>query len=189
MATPDQLAALDLAKYQQFHEIARARMKEISALSTLGLRSILLLSGGAIVSLFTLLGHAENLAFNGQLLWSAFALFAASLACAMVATFLAFFSQNSFLKEEWSMADTIFWEVAKGQPQPQLYKSSQVAKFSRPAAIVTAMCAVAFFILGGAAALFAVSYSSPSALCDDHRPQAKATPIASVHKLPYNHAD
>jgi len=172
LLSADRIATLQISLFEQTHELARTRMKEVMALTTLGLRSMILLSGGAIVSLFTLLGHSENLIVNGTTLWIAFSLFSASLSFSLVATFLSFFSQNDFLQSEFSAAMRIYSEVLTQTARPELDKKITFGNWTRPLAIVCAALALIAFIGGSYAALQSIKLNQ--------RPSAATQPVCEL---------
>lgn len=93
-------------------ELAKARMSTIDGLSTLGLRTLILINGGAIIALFTLIaqGAASPLVkhLHAEALIAAAGCFTAGLALALVAILAGFFAQQLALLVDMGIAEVMF---------------------------------------------------------------------------------
>jgi hypothetical protein len=108
-----------------WREIAQARFRHIIDLSSSIFRQLIFLNGGAIVSLFTLLGHDQALKPVRSLLLAGFASFVAGLCCTLAGMAASFFAQNHFFMVEHLQAERIGAEimqveVKEGTPLPTL---------------------------------------------------------------------
>lgn len=74
---------------------ANERLKHQITLVDRGVQSLMLVNGGAMIALFSLLGKT-GVAIRPDWLWLAFGFFAAGLVCTLAATMAAFLSQQKF---------------------------------------------------------------------------------------------
>lgn len=151
----------DKAEYEkirlaQWYEDARGRIKTVSDLALLWLRSMVLLSGGAIVALFTLIGRTGGVELSPLALWWSFALFALALVLTMVALFVGWMGQDHYYDAEFRSAERQYHHLV-GRPYAEEVQASW-DKGSRTsiAAIIIAIAAMTSLAGGAATALFAV---------------------------------
>jgi hypothetical protein len=100
---------LDLTRVSHLFELVRGRRKEVADLTLLGLKTLILLNGGAIVALFTVLAHFDQLTVVGWRLWVAFGVFCSGVVFALTSLLLGFLSSNSNSFAEQADADFIYF--------------------------------------------------------------------------------
>lgn len=82
---------------EMYREDAVERLKAQIDLGKLLIQSLILVNGGAIIALFTLLGaQGDRLSIDANLLWRAFCWFIAGLVAALIAGLGGFMSQYCF---------------------------------------------------------------------------------------------
>ena len=93
--------------YESFRDEARERLRMQESLAQTCFRSLVLVNGGAIIALFSLLGSNAEIAHQvpGLQLWLAFAAFAAGLTATIVANLAGFFMQLHYA----SMTERQMW--------------------------------------------------------------------------------
>jgi hypothetical protein len=79
MITAEQLTDINIARLTEYYEAARARIRAVTELAMLWLKSMTILSGGAVIGLITLVANVPEKQLNQEAIWWAFALFALSL--------------------------------------------------------------------------------------------------------------
>ena len=153
----------DLAKarLEQLYGITRDRMKGVVDLSLLGLRSLLLLNGGAVVSLFTVLGHYAEIGVRADRLWLSFACFVVGLVLNMVGLLFGFLSQNEFAAAEYTEATRAYFEATIGIEQPHMTRSTKNGTWQWITAISLVVASLIAFVCGSAFALIAVQHVVP----------------------------
>jgi len=153
----DPLLKVQITWAEQIYALARERMQTTQAAALMGVRNLLLINSGAIVALFTVLGHLDTLTVQTARLYWAFALFVAGALVAMLATLLTFRSQNDFWTVEQQTADRVFQELSArygGSAAPTTpLPTAVVAAWTRPASIACAVLSLVFFALGSGMAL------------------------------------
>lgn len=132
------------------------RLRFQVAFAQKALASLVLVNGGAIIGMFTLIGtiagHADtHLALNSGRLWQAFAMFIASLVLALAAHLGAFLSQGFYYVVAAMEMDGI--DPAKPDPRLNQYRRGEVAEWL---AISAAVLSLILFALGSCLALGAV---------------------------------
>ena len=152
---------LDKARLSHLYELARGRRSMIADLSQLGLRSLVLLNGGAVVSLFTLLGHFDQLEIAGTQLWIAFASFAAGLVASLGTILAGFLSSNGSWLAEAAAADFIYYSSVGDMPSAERDRMRMVEGNSRSArlwvfAALAGASSIVLFAIGSGLALSAV---------------------------------
>ena len=107
----DHLNAARVEYLRAWRAIAQDRFRHIVDLSNSIFRQLILLNGGAIVSLFTLLGHDASLHPSRSYLFAAFAAFAIGLGSTVAGMAASFFAQNHFLAVDHLNAERIGAEI------------------------------------------------------------------------------
>ena len=103
------------ARYEHYAEQMRIRGRVIADVAFVGLKILPILSGGAILALFTLLG-SQNFRPNRPWLITAFACFTLSLITWMVTVLLAYMAQNAIWHTEGKVAEMLFAEMVGAPP-------------------------------------------------------------------------
>jgi hypothetical protein len=177
--TDDRAAAyrqeLDSGRLAHLYEMARDRRKQIGELALLGLKSLILLNGGAIVALFTVLAHFDQLAVVGWRLWLAFGCFCTGVVLALCGLLVGFFSSNANWLAEQASGDFIYFHslgdadnVALQQAAQQ--KASKLGGKLWSFAAGLAAISILTFAAGSGVALWAVQLKSS---LNDQRPQGQ----------------
>lgn len=164
----EHLTALNVARLTQLSEDARLRGRQVVDLALLGLRSLLLLNGGAVVSLFTVLGHLSDLTIAQVRLWVAFGSYAFGLVAVLLATLLGFLAENEFMQEDFLRAARTYFEAAGMQPRSDISYRVVEGKRMWTIAVIFAVLSLGLFVLGSGFALSAV--------------QLKVAPPAPAHQ-------
>jgi hypothetical protein len=158
--TPDEqkreIARLD---YDIYLTEAADRLKFQVEFVQAGLRSLMLINGGAIVALFTLIGNsaaATQVAVDQGKLWCAFVAFVAGLLFTLLTTFAAFFSQvfyaESTVRQAWSSQR----EMLGGVGDNEHVKPFRKGKCAEILGIACFSAALACFAIGAGFALAGV---------------------------------
>ncbi|WP_174286627.1 hypothetical protein [Sphingomonas bacterium] len=136
-------------------EAAQFQQRQL-ALVDRALQSLMLINGGALVALFTLIGSKASLHVHTQTLWDSFVLFAAGMCCTLLANFAAFFAQGLYYQSSQFQA----WNAqqrAHDVPETHDFKSPHRAgDRSEIIGIFAAFAALAAFITGCAFAFAGV---------------------------------
>jgi len=143
---------------RDWRALARTRMEHIIGLTNQIFRHLVLLNGGAIVSLFTLLGHDAQLRVDRANLMQAFIAFVAGLVATMGGMTASFFAQNRLFAIEHATAeqfaaDLMEIEVNAGFKIPGL----SFGRVCRTVAIALSFTALAGFGVGCYLALLSVT--------------------------------
>jgi hypothetical protein len=152
---------LDLTRVSHLYELARGRRKEVADLALLGLKTLILLNGGAIVALFTVLAHFDQLTVVGWRLWVAFGVFCSGAVFALTSLLLGFLSSNSNWYAEQADANFIYFHSrGENETASKLKAQREKAMKSGPklwisAATLSAVSILAFAV-GSGFALWAV---------------------------------
>lgn len=111
----------DLVKVRQqaLYSAAEMRGRAVVDFALLGLRSLLLLHGGALVGMLTFLGNFPELAQAGNALWCAFTAFIVGLLLALVAVALSYIAQQIFTLQDSAGADKVLFHYIE-QPDEKL---------------------------------------------------------------------
>jgi len=151
---------LNLAMAELFGKIAIERQKGVSDLTLLALRTLLLFNGGAIVALFTVLGHGGAALVSAGTLNVAFEAFSVGIFATMVAVGAAFHNQNAFFAFETASAHLLYHTIGahltNAAPPPPLKPPNFALKVTRPLAIGLCWVSVAAFGFGSWSALQAL---------------------------------
>lgn len=155
---PDDSSGAKVARLNASFEQSRLRLTGIQELTQSIFKNLILLNGGAIVSIFTIMGHDKNVISSMvDIKWS-FAALSIGLIFTMTAMALSFFAQNIFFLNENKYAHAITFQLMDLTP-PDSLKAEHVetANGIRVGAIVSAVIAIGCFILGSYFALVSVS--------------------------------
>ncbi|WP_010186020.1 hypothetical protein [Sphingomonas sp. PAMC 26605] len=129
---------------------ASERVKYQVALVDRGLQSLMLINGGALVALFTLLGSKAPPHFDARLLWYAFGFFALGLAMTLLANLSAFLSQAAFyavsMMEAWDAQRAIGGLAA--ERTTDMHRAHRGGLHAQYAGVATAALALFAFVLG-----------------------------------------
>lgn len=155
MLSPQQLNDVNVARLEQFYEDARQRIKAVTDLAVLWLRSMTILAGGGVIALFTLLGKVETLSVNPIGLWFAFAGLIGSLVSVMAALFCGYMGQDCFYEAEFRTAENIYQDITGGTARQETPGWSQGGRW-HIAAVLLAVLSLVMFAVGSACALMAV---------------------------------
>lgn len=155
MLSPEHLNAINVARLQQYYEDARTRIRAVTDLAVLWLKSMTILAGGGVIALFTLLGNIQGLTVNPAGLWFGFAGFIGSLVCVMAALFCGYIGQDHFYEAEFRTAENIYQDLTGGKGAQDLggWKRGHPWHI---AAIVLAVLSLLLFAGGSACALMSV---------------------------------
>lgn len=155
MLAPQHLSDVNVARLEQFYEDARQRIKAVTDLAVLWLKSMTILAGGGVIALFTLLGKVEALTVNPIGLWFAFAGLIGSLVSVMAALFCGYLGQDCFYEAEFRTAENIYQEITGGETRQETPGWSEGKRW-HIAALLLAMLSLILFSIGSACALMAV---------------------------------
>lgn len=151
---------IQLAQAAIYREQAHERFKFVNSLVLTCLRTLLLFNGGAVVGLFTVLGHGIA-GTSAQKLVPAFAFFVAGVVSAMISLGLAFLNQEWFWRIEIEQATILYTQIHDTQfgaaPRSATAPSHGWAILARSIAISLAWASLAAFTAGSIAALFEVA--------------------------------
>lgn len=140
-----------------YYEACRSRNQGIFDLSILGLKSLIILNGGAIVALFTLLGHFDHLIVQPSWLWKAFGAFVLGLTSVMIAIVLAYFAQNEFMRVENGIGEALYAEITGSISASDVKSHEARGTVLLWGAIVGVLISLAFFVIGAGLASYAVT--------------------------------
>lgn len=182
--TPDdddrKIAALDQGFFQSS---AMIRLESISNFAQSLWKSLMIVNGGAIVALFTLLGNSD-LSVDTYWLWWAFFLFAVGLGGTLFSNLTAYLTQSAYWQQDISGA----WnaqEQMHGRPpkwEKDANRSSALGTAFEWTALGSAIIGLAAFLGGSWCALTAVIPSSghvASASSPKHTPKPRDKPKAA----------
>ena len=139
----------------QIAEAAQFQQRQLTLVDR-GLQSLMLINGGALIALFTLLGSKAQLHVDHRLLWASFTLFAAGLAATVVSNFAAFFAQGFYYQstqhQAWNAQKRVH-ALPEAHDVQTPYKRGDIAEV---VGIGAAIVALAGFIAGCAFAFAGV---------------------------------
>lgn len=157
--TEDRDAMLAHAQHQL--DCARDRLRFTHEFAAGAMKSVTLINGGALIALFTLVGHfagqgANRLAISGAELRSSLTWFCVGLGSALVSQVLAYISQDCLSAWSTLVARSSVKELLGREEKPP-----QIVLFigagTALAASIAVLCSLASFIFGSIEALSAVS--------------------------------
>ncbi len=154
--TDEQNFTLEIERYKWLQGMVTEQFKYVIAVTTFGLRTLLILNGGAIISLFTLLGHVDALQIRPILLWTGFVFFTISIAGLLLAIYLTWQSQGFTLNQIMKAGESLASSIKAQQPgafQVDTQTAQLKARRSTAAVVFAGLC----FITGCGASLAAVS--------------------------------
>ena len=155
MLSPQHLNDVNVARLEQYYEDARQRIKAVTDLAVLWLKSMTILAGGGVIALFTLLGKVEALTVDPVGLWLAFAGLIGSLVSVMAALFCGYLGQDCFYEAEFRTAENIYHDITGAGVRQETPGWSQGQRW-HIAAILLAVVSLILFASGCACALMAV---------------------------------
>jgi len=161
---------LELTKIRASHlyEITRDSERAVIAFATLGLKSLLLANGGALVALLTFLGNVQGFPSARVAIWWAFALFVAGLFLALISVVFAYFAQSSVSFQTNAGAEGMFFHECRGQERlkDENFKDAAshhgVGNAMRTVAIVSAFLSAIAFAAGSGFGLAALMSAATS---------------------------
>ena len=143
--------------YASFRDEARERLKMQETLAQACFRSLVLVNGGAIIALFSLIGSNARIAseVSGGQLWFAFAAFAAGLTAIIVANLAGFFMQVHYA----STTERQMWnkelELAGREPLYDVEACLKAGEWWEKAAVWCVILSLACFGLGSSLSILA----------------------------------
>jgi len=149
------LFELDRIRVGRLYDMVRDRQRVIADLAFKGIRTMEILGGGAVIALFTLLGHLDQLQPDLGLLWWSFRLFIAELVLVQLAVALGYLSQNALMRAEFVKAETSFHEAA-GRRLDWTTKDESRGNRLLWGAIAAVVASIVLFAVGSGLALYAV---------------------------------
>lgn len=156
--TDDDHAVVARLDYDAAIADAAERVKYQVALVDRGLQGLMLINGGALVALFTLLGSKAPVHLDARLLWCAFGFFALGLALTLLANLAAFLSQGAFytvsIMEAWDAQNALSGVAA--QRSDAIQAAHRTGLHAQYAGIAVATLALFAFCLGCALAFAGV---------------------------------
>lgn len=149
---------IELAKleHEQLKQEFSDRLRIQEGLGTAGLKSLIIVNGGALIALFTFIGNvgAAGAIVDVNHVWRGFAFFVAALAAAIAAQVTAYFMQSKYgiatTYELWNAQSRIV-----GKPATYDHRAPHAA--GNAFMILTAVLVVASFMLFCAGAGFSLS--------------------------------
>ena len=150
-AAPLPLTVLEL-QHASFTEEARDRLKMQESLAEAAFRSLVLVNGGAIIALFTLIGSNAEVAKQvpGPSLWFALAAFGAGLAATILSNIAGFVMQIHYA----TMTERQMWnkelELAGQAPVHDVATCLSAGDRWEKIALGSVVCGLVFFIAGSA---------------------------------------
>lgn len=186
MPTAKQLHDVELLRLEHEFQYERQRTEFVQQFAHSGLKTIVLLNGGAVVALFTLLGNLDKpaidkLALDETSLRQAFAWFIGGLVAAAAAHLLAYITQELYTAGHTRDAAEIYHTLSNKPGQPPSGRRYFTCGL---AVTLVAIGAVIFSVTCfGIGAFAALSASKPSRVTTIHGETAptKAAQLALTH--------
>jgi hypothetical protein len=155
--TNEQEMARLAAVVEHLHASMVVRLKGIFDVGLLALKTMALLSGGAIVALFTLLGHTDGLTLHSTSLWLSFVCFTTSLVAVIMAIVFSYLAQTLNVKLDeravFHMHGMMMGHSELGPVEP---KDVKLVNWTTYWAMGFLLLSLLLFAVGGALALGAV---------------------------------
>jgi len=161
--TPEQTHELNKIYAEHHFDEAKDGNKYVVDFALLGLRSLFILNGGAIVGLFTFIGNIKNQAgslvkINMHLLFIGFGIFSFGLLLAIFSCLFAYFCQSAINSRDFMRAYNMYKKMVEhSDPQGDESGLIKAADSWQIAGIVSALGSAACFALGAGLALFGLS--------------------------------
>jgi len=156
LTSDELLTQVNVAKLNAYYADAQAQRGNVQELGVLWIKTMSILSGGAIVALISL-GASGNLKLTEpQNLWVAFVMFACSLVLTMIALFLGYLGQDKFSDVEMAHASRLYADITGASP-PKPTKAADDGERLMWAAIVAAFLGLATFAGGATFALLSAA--------------------------------
>ena len=152
-------------RIEAFYRAAHDRSRFVIDFALLGLRSLVLVNGGAIVAMLTYLGHYQVVSLHTSL-WVGFTLLLLGLGVALVTNALAYISQQHFTLHEHHSADQLYFNASESHDQEAESRGLSARHFAigkrfQYPAIVAAFVSFGFFALGCVFTLSALAHTRP----------------------------
>jgi len=125
---------LDKARVEALYRSQAERSKFVIDFALLGLRSLVLVNGGALIAMLTFLGHNQELAIRREL-WSGFGWLVVGLGAALGSIVCAYLSQQQFTHQEASAAEKIFMNSYGNQAKNEAAAGEHEARHLRQGAM------------------------------------------------------
>ena len=138
------------------------------------------MNGGAIIALFTLLGHFDQVKVQPTLLWIAFGVFAFGETLALGSVLLGYISQNMIMLLEHAQAESIYWNMTVGRPSK--LNDTKRGTYLLRWAIVLAFLSLCAFTVGAGLSMAAVSLKAASPAPTTAPAASPAPPAAAAAK-------
>lgn len=148
------IAALDQTFFQSS---AMIRLESISNFAQSLWKSLMIVNGGAIVALFTVLGNSD-LTVDKFWLWRAFFIFAIGLGATLISNLGAYVTQSAYWQQDMSSAWNAQEQMHGRQPrwEKEVDRSSSLGAMFEWSALGSAILALIAFLVGSWCALNAV---------------------------------
>lgn len=151
----DRRAAINRIWVETNLKSANERSKHVIEIGMLALKSVFLVNGAAIVALLTFLGTVRGPA-NETMMRVAFADFGVGLVLALVATGVAYITQQLFTFAEQDKAGAVYQAVIQNSPERPNAGASPIANVLQVVGFCLAAGSLLLFIMGAFAALDAL---------------------------------
>lgn len=140
-------ARFHLARMEAFYSDASARLRVTAELGMLWIKSMLIISGGAVIGLFTLLRDGGPSLAVPSHLWTAFVLLSASICLTIAALLVGYLGQDWLQSAEQQSAEHEFdkcteWDAGKVRPWPKSdwQGGATMAKTAVVIAVIAMLC-------------------------------------------------
>lgn len=161
MDESERIHELDKLRTELLYRAAFERGKFVIDFAIMGIRSLVVINGGAIVAILTFLGHYQGTRINDAII-DGLVYLIAGLGCALITNVLAYLAQQSFSLQEHHGANKIFFMTRRSSPH--IVKESGIDEdrnFSvgttlQYAAISFAVTSFSLFSIGSIAAVLAL---------------------------------
>lgn len=147
--------AINEADYDAYTSEGADRLRFQTEFSQAALKNLLLVNGGALLALLTVIGNSD-VSFDKRGMWWAFAWFGSGLICSLAAYFGAYFSQGSFMDVAISQAWNAQSRSHGLEPSYDIKKSMHSGNIYLWFGIGAAVLSLVSFILGAFVALNAI---------------------------------
>lgn len=178
------LLRIHLAQGELFGEFAKARLKIVIDLVIMALRTLLLINGGAIVALLTVLSATNASISNPGRMMVAFGAFAGGIVLTLLAIAIAYMNQNRNWAFENATAMWLYSSIGQahfgGDATPAPTQDVNVERGYRAVALALALGSVATFGLGSLSALTAIRPTTRPPPAQAAAPFRKSPPSRAV---------
>ncbi len=153
----DHQVSLNLEIFKFNSAMALNRITGIQQLSQLGLRLLFLLNGGAIIGMFTVIGHLTEIQVSVGSVLHSFGWFVSGLVFVMLAFLSAYISQNAFFQQEVIRTANVAEITSTGKIQTVVPALSNLFGLGFYAAVVCAIGSLICFSIGASVVLNGVT--------------------------------